>query len=158
MTMSDDPHVVVTEVLAGVNSILSLAAAEPSVKRFVYTSSSTATTSVSFPLNTALDVDSNTWNEQDIKDAYAPPPHPPHQGWIVYGASKAFGEKALWDFVKKEKPAFVVNSVLPNGTFGKMLSKDQPPSSTVWVKTLYNGNDSVAKRVPPSKSLSQSLL
>jgi nucleoside-diphosphate-sugar epimerase len=44
LTFDSDPNKVIPEVLAGVNGILKSAAKEPSVKRFVYTSSSTAIT------------------------------------------------------------------------------------------------------------------
>ena len=42
MTFDSNLNKVISEVLAGVNGILKSAASEPSVKRFVYTSSSTA--------------------------------------------------------------------------------------------------------------------
>jgi len=44
LSFSADPNAVIPEVIAGIKSILNSAKKEPSVKRFVYTSSSTAAT------------------------------------------------------------------------------------------------------------------
>lgn len=40
--------------------------------------------------------------------------------WTVYGASKAQGEQAAWEWVKENKPSFTFNAVLPNANFGRV--------------------------------------
>ena len=127
MTFSPDPNKVIPEVLAGVNEALKSAAKEPSVKRFVYTSSGTAATRVI--LNKEFAVTTNTWNDLDTKDAWAPSPYKDDRKWAVYGSSKTGAEKVLWKFVKEQQPTFVANGILPNCNFGKVLVKDHPASS-----------------------------
>lgn len=150
MTFSPDPNKVIPEVLAGVNEALKSAAKEPSVKRFVYTSSSTAATRVI--LNKEFAVTANTWNDLDMEDAWAPPPYKDDRKWAVYGSSKTEAEKALWEFVKNQKPAFVTNSILPNTNFGKILVKGQPASTGDFITSLYDGSIEPLKDFPPRKT------
>jgi hypothetical protein len=150
VTFSPDPNKVIPAVINGINGILKAAANEPSVKRFVYTSSSTAAT---FPIpNKVFTIDANTWNEAQVKEAWAPPPYQDERKWAVYGASKTQGEQALWKFVKEQKPNFVANSILPNWNIGKILVKGQPASSCGWITNFYNGDIGPMKSVPPRKS------
>lgn len=88
--------------------ILKTAASIPTVKRFVYTSSSTA---VTLPCpNKEFTIEADTWNEACIEMAWAPPPYEPTRGYAVYAASKTQTEQALWKFMKEEKPGFVLNT------------------------------------------------
>ncbi|KAE9363654.1 NAD(P)-binding protein [Stipitochalara longipes BDJ] len=137
LTSEADSNKVIPEVLAG----------EPSVKRFVFTSSSTTITA---PIpNKEFVIDENGWNEVDIKAAWAPPPYNNDRKWAVYGSSKMEAERALWKFVKERKPQFVVNAVLPNANFGKILVKGQPASTGDWVTSLFKGNIDALKNAPP---------
>ncbi len=105
-------------------------------------------------------IDSNSWNEEAIKAAWAPPPYTEDRKWAVYGSSKTEGEKALWKFSAEQKPNFVVNAVLPNCNFGKILVKGQAPSTAGYPIALFKGNigpvpDSTLpplKEFPPRKS------
>ncbi|KAE8447770.1 hypothetical protein EG329_010164 [Mollisiaceae sp. DMI_Dod_QoI] len=138
---------VITPTLRGINNILKAAAKEPSVKRFVYTSSSTAATAPK--PNKVFTIDTNTWNEEQIKEAWAPPPYEPERAWAVYGSSKAEGEKAVWRFVEEQKPGFVANAILPNLNIGKILVKGQPASTGGWVVDLYHGDTTKFQNFPP---------
>lgn len=121
MTFGPDPNEVITPVITGVRSILRSANhPSSSVKRFVLTSSSCAVLDPS--LNVPLTVGKQTWNLKSIDRAWAPPPYLPDRAGAVYAASKTEGEKALWQFVKEEKPRFVVNAILPNVNMGRILS------------------------------------
>ena len=40
----------------------------------------------------------------------------------VNSASKAFAEKAAWDFVEKEKPNFSLSTIQPSLVFGPIVS------------------------------------
>ena len=136
--MSPDPEKVITPSVEGLRSILKAAAAESSIKRFVLTSSSVA---VSLPImETEFSFDSNAWNEPAIKQAYAPPPHPDTQAYAVYAASKALAEKAMWEFVEKEKPSFIANAVLPNFTIGPTLHETLRNSTHNWLRGMYNND------------------
>lgn len=140
----------------GVNNILKSAANEPSIKRFVYTSSSVAAATPK--INVKETIDSNTWNEEAVKQAWASPPYNDDRKIAVYSASKTQGEQALWKFVKEQKPSFVANAVLPNANFGKILIKGQPASTGGWVIQLYNEGSGPLKDFPPRKSHPETLL
>lgn len=146
--MSTDPEAVITPSVEGLRSILRAAKTEPSVKRFVLTSSSVA---VSLPtMEKEFSFDSKRWNDDAIKQAYAAPPHPDSQAFAVYAASKALAEKAMWEFVEKEKPSFVANAVLPNFTMGPTLHDSLRSSTHNWLRGMYNNDpqgDAVMKMI-----------
>lgn len=131
-----DPHKVITPTIAGAINALTAAEKCPSVKRLVYTSSSTAMTKPK--PNKVFSVDAATWNQEDVDDAWKPPPYEPSRAWAVYGASKTQAEQEVWEFVKEHHPHFTVNAVLPNANFGEILSPSQPTSTGAWIPTLYN--------------------
>ncbi|PQE31223.1 aldehyde reductase ii protein [Rutstroemia sp. NJR-2017a WRK4] len=147
MSFSPDPNQVIPDVLAGVNEVLNSAAAEPSVKRFVFTSSSMAATHPK--PNEEFFIDENMWNEEDVKAAHAPPPYEPSRAWAVYGASKTEAEQALWKFVKEKNPGFVANAVLPDTNFGKLLYPGQPASTGDFSRQLFKGDNTMIKQLPP---------
>ncbi|KAI3553836.1 hypothetical protein CABS02_05874, partial [Colletotrichum abscissum] len=97
LSFSDSPQDVIPPVVDSMVSILEAAPREPSVKSIVYTSSIVAA------------------NDHAVKTAWAPPPHAPDHWHIVYQASKVEAEKALWAFVKKNKPHYTVNANLDDG-------------------------------------------
>jgi nucleoside-diphosphate-sugar epimerase len=135
-----DPNVGIPIVVEGTLNALRAAAKEPSVKRFVLTSSSTAAASPQ--PNKVFTIDENTWNEDAIKAAWAPPPYEGLQRRLdVYSASKTQGEQAAWRFVKEEKPGFDFNTVLPNANMGQILSVQHQgyPSTAGWIQALWNG-------------------
>jgi hypothetical protein len=86
------PNKVIPEVLAGINGILKSASKSPSVKRFVYTSSSTAATTPK--PNKEFHITNDLWNEDAVKAAWAPPPYEDERKWAVYRSSKTEAEKA----------------------------------------------------------------
>ena len=88
--------------------------------------------------NKVFSVDTTNWNQEDIDDAWKPPPYEDSRAWPVYGASKTQAEMEVWKFVKEKKPHFVVNSVLPNANFGLILNEKQPASTGSWIPSIYN--------------------
>lgn len=151
LTLNPDPHRVIPMVLSGIKNTLSAAARNSSVKRFVYTSSSAAATP---PIaNKKFHVDVCTWNDADVEAAWAPPPYKDDRKLAVYAASKALAEKECWRFMQEEKPAFILNAVLPNCNIGRILSKEQPASTGGWYKKMWEGDVETLKllrdRFPP---------
>lgn len=64
----------------------------------------------------------------------------PQTSFLAYCASKVASEKATWDFVKTEKPAFNVATVLPHQTTGQILApKSQSGSSAAFFRGLFQG-------------------
>lgn len=136
---SYDPNVAVPNVVNGVLNGLRAAAKEPSIKRFVMTSSSTA--AVSPQPNKQFSVDEDTWNDDVVKQAWLPPYEGVQKRLDVYTATKTESEKAAWKFIKENKPGYVFNAVLPNANIGKILSPEGQgtPSTVGWVKALWDG-------------------
>ncbi|KAL8945604.1 MAG: hypothetical protein Q9222_007876 [Ikaeria aurantiellina] len=149
MSDSPDPNKVIPSVIAGALNVASSAAKQSSIKRFVYTSSSTAMTSPK--LNQEYHISNTMWNEEDVAKAWAPPPYNPDRSFHVYGASKTQAEQAMWKFMKEEKPGFGFNAVLPNFNMGTVLSDKQSASTGAAVKQIYDSGSakSAAERYPP---------
>ncbi|KAH0559592.1 hypothetical protein GP486_003895 [Trichoglossum hirsutum] len=149
LTFSPDPNAVIPQTIAGALNALSAAAKEPSVKRFVYTSSSVAAT---LPKqNEEKDIDENTWNDEVIPVAWAPPPYEPGRAYIVYAASKTQAERESWEFVRKNKPDFAFNSILPNAVFGQILNPASQRASTAGLIREVLRGDRFPMEIVPSQ-------
>jgi nucleoside-diphosphate-sugar epimerase len=139
LSFSPDPNVVITGCVNGIKAILEEARKEPSITRFVYTSSSNAATR---PLvGDTRHVDSSSWNEDITEEAWAPPPYGTERAYAVYAASKVACERAAWEFVRHEKPGFTFNTVLPNYTSGIILQPLSVPgagSTARWVRDVFD--------------------
>jgi nucleoside-diphosphate-sugar epimerase len=112
MSMDADPNNVIPAVIDFAVAAIKAAYAEPSVKRFVFTSSSSAAV-VSQRDVPGIKVTEETWSEGAIKKAWADPPYTPDRRGAVYAASKAQAEQAIWKYHKEhhsEKPELVVNT------------------------------------------------
>ncbi len=99
LTFDKNPNKVVPQSVAGAMIALKAAAKEKGFKRFIYTSSSSAS-----PLpkpNTKFHIDRSNWNDEAIKAAWAPPPYEEGKAWSVYAASKAEAETAIWNLLKR---------------------------------------------------------
>ncbi|EME41941.1 hypothetical protein DOTSEDRAFT_74095 [Dothistroma septosporum NZE10] len=119
-TFGSDPNKVVKPTVAGVLSILKSAKNAGTIKRFVYTSSSTA---VCLPHpGKVVTYTADDWDQEALDIAWAPPPYNEDRAFPVYAASKAEAEKAFWKYLAEEAPGFVGNAVLPNYNMGKILS------------------------------------
>lgn len=149
MSFSADPNKVIPGVIAGAINAASSAAKEPSVKRFVFTSSSAA---ILIPrLNEEFTISADQWNDEAVAKAWAPPPYEPDRAFPVYAASKTQAEQEMWKFVREEKPGFVLNVVLPNWNVGTILSDRLSISSGAAVRRIYETGDVqvVAQRLGP---------
>lgn len=81
----------------------------PQIERFVYTSSVVAITYFDRPADETASEES--WNPITWEEAKA-------NASLGYRGSKTFAERAAWDFVKNEKPNFVLSTVNPSFVFG----------------------------------------
>ena len=148
VSFNPDPNEVVKPTEEGVRNILRSATKAATVKRFVLTSSSSA---VLIPhANKEITVSVNDWCQEALDEAWKPPPYEPERAFYTYAASKVAGEKALWKFMKDEKPAFVANAVLPNFNAGTILTSGGPTGSSV--ESLLKGD------VPPFPPRKQATL
>ncbi|KAJ6445438.1 aldehyde reductase [Purpureocillium lavendulum] len=143
-SFAPDPNAVITPTVAGAANLIRAAARSPSVRRFVQTSSCAAATSPGpgpdYPTVTA-----ETWNDATVAQAWAPPPYEPSRGFAVYAACKTEAERALWTWYREEKPAFVLNAVLPSMNMGKSLDLEHQghASTSGLVQALFMGNHEV---------------
>ncbi|KAH7321482.1 hypothetical protein BKA65DRAFT_512273 [Rhexocercosporidium sp. MPI-PUGE-AT-0058] len=144
-----DPNTGILGVIDGVANTLKSAVKEPSVKAFVYTSSSWS--AVNPQPNVKYTIGPDSWNEHAIKAAWAPPPYSPERTMDVYAAGKAEAEAASWKFVKEIEPAFVFNAVLPSANFGIVCDPEHQgfPSTIGWLKSLFEGELTLHNCVPP---------
>lgn len=83
----------------------------PNIKRVVITSSFAAIASRVQAMQPDLVLDENSWNDLTWEKVLENPS-------FGYNGSKAFAEKAAWEFVKNEKPNFVLSTVNPVLVFG----------------------------------------
>lgn len=124
----NDAKEVIPVTIAGALNALKAAYAEPSVKRFVHTSSATAAFGA---LSHGITVTEETWNEKAVERAWAPPPYEPDRPAFVYEASKTQSEQEIWKFHRQNRsrrPDLVVNS----GTFPRVQRHHDPsPKATL---------------------------
>ena len=67
----------------------------------------------------------------------------------MYAASKTEAEQRIWEFVKEERPGFVLNTVLPNSNFGQIFLAQQRASSGTLVRKAYYGGITGLKNMSP---------
>ncbi|KAI9660479.1 MAG: hypothetical protein M1821_009829 [Bathelium mastoideum] len=149
MSFSANPHEVIPPTIAGVINCMKAAKKEASVKRLVYTSSSTACLT---PIpNKEIVVDKETWNQDAIKQAWKAPPYQKERAFTVYAASKTQAEYEAWEFMKKEEPNFTFSTVLPNMNWGRIISVDNQghPSTSAHPVYLYQGDVESCVTAPP---------
>jgi nucleoside-diphosphate-sugar epimerase len=114
MTFDPDPNKVIPISVAGAVNALKAAYAEPSVKRFVLTSSSSAVLpSCEEAYLEGRVVTETSWSEDAVNLAWAPPPYTPNRSSNVYAASKVEAEQAIWKYHEANqasRPDLVVNA------------------------------------------------
>lgn len=137
-TWDPDPNKVVPRTVAAITNLLDDAVKEPSIKQFVYTSSMGS--AITPYHDVAFHCDQNSWNDEALERAWAPPPYTAERGMYTYMASKAEAEKTFWKFIKEQKPSFVANSVLPFTALGPLLNSRQNTSTDGWLFDIYKGN------------------
>ncbi|KAL6697378.1 aldehyde reductase II [Trichoderma pleuroticola] len=111
-SFANEPDRVIPTVKNGTVHALQ-AASQSSVKRFVLTSSSVAAI-IPETNKKGVTIDESTWNDAVIELAWSGTAPENAKGYIVYSASKTEGERTAWNWVKENKPSFILNTILPN--------------------------------------------
>lgn len=135
MSFDTDPNKVITPMVQGVRNLLEAAASEPTVKRFVFTSSDKAISGVINGKEVTLD--SSMWNDSAVERAWRPPPYEADRSLDVYAALKTQSEKEIWSFAKTENPKFIINSVLPCFNIGAIIHPKQYGSTAKFVRDMW---------------------
>ncbi|KAF7548842.1 hypothetical protein G7Z17_g6787 [Cylindrodendrum hubeiense] len=144
MSADPNPHNVIPMVVDSAVNALKAAYAEPSVDRFIYTSSSSAAVRAQRG-EPGINVTVDSWADDDVKRAWAEPPYLPERARFIYAASKYEAEKVIWKYHqenRENRPGLIVNAVLPNVNYGKPLDfeKQGYPSTSALPVGLYNGD------------------
>ncbi|EWZ81100.1 hypothetical protein NW765_015581 [Fusarium oxysporum] len=138
--------------VAGATNALRASNKQPSVQRFIFTSSSVAAV-LPRPEVEGIVVTEDTWNDEAVMAAHDSPS--PAQWYVAYAASKTEAERAVWDFFHKDQSRrsdLVVNTVLPSTNFGKSIDpvNQGHPSTSSFIQSLWNGTDlERLKNIPP---------
>ncbi|KAH3946374.1 hypothetical protein HBH98_057810 [Parastagonospora nodorum] len=134
---------------AGINA-LKASAKTTSVKRFVNTSSSAAVSMPKF-IDHDFPLDESMYNDEVLKQARVE--ESSKRNFMIYAAMKSETEKAMWAWMKENKPGFVMNSILPNANFGPVLIPDHQgyPSTIDWARAAWTGEnfEGYVSNVPP---------
>ncbi|KAJ5388867.1 hypothetical protein N7509_011408 [Penicillium cosmopolitanum] len=76
-------------------------------------------------------------------------PAPPEMlAFVVHGACKVQAEREAWKWMEQNHHPFVLNTVLPYWTLGKILHPEIGGSSMSWMKNILQG-DTTAFQLPP---------
>ncbi|KAL9090423.1 MAG: hypothetical protein Q9159_001952 [Coniocarpon cinnabarinum] len=144
-----DPSAAILPGVEGMKTLLFAAAARPSIRRFVYTSSAVAIASRA--PNTPRHLTKDMWNDPAIEQAWAEP-HDRSKAFIVYCALKTTVEREAFKFMAEQKPHFVFNAVNPDFVTGALLLPSLPRRTAGMVQCLYDGDisDFEQRRWQPS--------
>lgn len=111
-TVNDIEEELLKPAVEGTKNVLSAIKAHgPQVKHVVVTSSIATNLDLSRMKDPSYVISEETWNPISWEESKSDP-------LFGYCASKKFAEKAVWDFVKEEKPQYIVNVVNPLTVFG----------------------------------------
>ncbi|OLN90045.1 Aldehyde reductase 2-like protein 5 [Colletotrichum chlorophyti] len=147
VSFDPDPNKVIPTAVESAAIAIKAAYGEPSVKRFVLTSSSTTVLPADQENLRKMDgavVTEDTWSPDAKELAWTPGPWGPEHGGPVYSASKVEQEETVWKYYKEnqsKRPDLVVNTVLPSLNLGKSIDtvNQGHPSSSAMVIPLFNG-------------------
>lgn len=109
MSNSTDPDLVIGNAVNGVLNALRAAKKEgEGIKRFVYTSSSTAAT-LPRP-GEVFSVTAESWNNDAVEMAWKTDAVVVKDAFVVYAASKTESERAAWRWARETEHDFVINT------------------------------------------------
>ncbi|KAF9769133.1 hypothetical protein IL306_013495 [Fusarium sp. DS 682] len=133
-----DPNVGFASAIESALTVCRSAAKEPSIKRFVVAS---GLWSAVWPKpGETKSITQDTWNDDLVKVAQAPPPYELSRILPVCLGARVESEKAVWKFVKDEKLPWEVNSVSPCWILGDPLNaRHYGPMPTQLLQQLYLG-------------------
>lgn len=134
-----EPEPTIPMAIQSAVTALESAKKEPSLKRFVLTSSAWAAAAPHPDVDFSISED--TWNEDSLKAAYSK--DPPPSGMQVFMAAKTKSERDAWKWVETNKPQFEFSTVLPDTIFGHILDPQAQgiPSTAGLVKWLFEGQN-----------------
>lgn len=143
LSFSDQWDEVVPPTIQAYRSLLNAAHKQgDAIKRVIITSSSIALGTPNLKPGTPTQrFDVNTWNDASLEEAKVKP-----TPVNVYAASKVLSERFTWDFVKENKPAFIVNTVNPNFVSGgKVVGMDYMSTGNMLRNVCFNADKGITE-------------
>ncbi|KAJ7836341.1 NAD-P-binding protein [Mycena olivaceomarginata] len=111
---NDNETDLLVPAINGTRNLLTATKNEPRIKRVVFTSSLAAIIEPTLEAGkTVVETEWNPVTYDEAKSATNPS--------VVYRASKALAERAFWDYITAEKPAWAGTAICPCGTFAPPL-------------------------------------
>ncbi|CVL03523.1 related to NADPH-dependent aldehyde reductase [Fusarium proliferatum] len=139
-----DPNVGFASAIEAALTVCRSAAKEASVKRFVVAAG--LWSSVWPKPGETKTVGQDTWNDDLVKVAQAPPPYELSRILPVYLGARVEAEKAVWKFAKDENVPWELNSVSPCWILGDPLdARHYGPMPTQLLQQLYLGKTDALK-------------
>ncbi|KAK7429433.1 hypothetical protein QQZ08_004025 [Neonectria magnoliae] len=120
--LSPDPDATIPTTVEAALTVCRAATKAASVKRFVF-SSIFLSAVMPVPGDTSTITNLETWNEDMVKAARAPPPYEWSRMLPVFIAARVEAEKAVWKYVADNELPWVVNSVSPGWIMGDPLNE-----------------------------------
>jgi nucleoside-diphosphate-sugar epimerase len=145
LSVEDNERDLLNPAIYGTTSLLtSIQKYNPAVERVVITSSFAAIMDLNKGLRPDYTYTENDWNPVTYETA-ADKDTP---GVVAYCASKAFAEKAAFEFVEKNKPNFAVSSVCPPMVYGPIAHTTDLKHLNTSSADIYRLIDGSEKDVP----------
>ncbi|KAA8574443.1 hypothetical protein EYC84_005908 [Monilinia fructicola] len=146
MNVKDYEHDLLIPAIKGTTNILKAVQKNaPQVKRVIITSSFASIVDMDKGLRPGYIYNEKDWNPITY-DVAANPATPVE---VSYCASKAFAEKAAWDYIEENKPNFNLSTICPPMIYGpnaqSVTSLDHLNTSSADIYRLMNGSE---KTVP----------
>ncbi|SCV39390.1 related to NADPH-dependent aldehyde reductase [Fusarium fujikuroi] len=139
-----DPSVGFASAIEAALTVCRSATKEASVKRFVVAAG--LWSSVWPKPGETKTVGQDTWNDDLVKVAQAPPPYELSRILPVYLGARVEAEKAVWKFAKDENVPWELNSVSPCWILGDPLdARHYGPMPTQLLQQLYLGKTDALK-------------
>lgn len=153
VSFSTDADYVIGTAVRGTQIALEAAAQIKSVKSFVLMSSISAVRMLlSNPAPPGHVITADEWDDADFKIKALQAEGKPLPGPLVYAASKAAGERTLWDFAKLRQPCFAITAINPVFVAGPPAvpprSPDEISGTTKFIFDVLAG-----KELPPPERL-----
>ncbi|KAL5360728.1 NAD(P)-binding protein [Aspergillus floccosus] len=148
VSMNPDPSVMIPNAVKTTLNILKAASKRPAVQRVVLTSSSTAVYTPS-PNDEGMAITQDTWNNEAVRMAWDEQTPLHAKGYAVYAATKTEAERMAFKWVEENNHPFVLNSVLPSITFGKILAPEIRGSTQSLIRNILRGDGSAMNFIPP---------
>ncbi|EIM82216.1 NAD-P-binding protein [Stereum hirsutum FP-91666 SS1] len=108
---TDNEKDILIPAIQGTRNLVEATRLEPRIKRVVFTSSFASIVDPAAPPDHVHK--SEDWNPVTYEEAKAS-----STPAFVYRSSKPLAERAFWDYIKEEKPAWEGSAICPCGTFG----------------------------------------